>query len=270
MKGFAQWAPVAFKALRDARWALLGWGLGLGALGAFTVAFYPSVAQDPALNDYWESLPDSVKNLFGGVESLSNFADYMNSQFLYLLPVLLGIVGIQYGTRAFVGEEDAGTIDLVLSQPVHRWRFALEKSAAALALAVILASVCGIALVVTAVPLGIDDATPLQMFVSCLNVVPVAWVVTASTLFASAAAHRKGVPILVGTGVLVFSYFLNAFALIVEALGPLRFASVFYYLARGEPLEGHLDGWYYVVGFVATSVLLVGTVWVYGRKDLTT
>ena len=60
------WIEVSLEALRERRRSLLWWTLGVAALVALNVAFYPSVRDDEALSDYAKDLPESVRALFAG------------------------------------------------------------------------------------------------------------------------------------------------------------------------------------------------------------
>ena len=59
---------VVVETLRERRRSLLWWSLGLAALVALNVAFYPSIRDDEALSDYAKDLPESVRALFAGGE----------------------------------------------------------------------------------------------------------------------------------------------------------------------------------------------------------
>ena len=65
---------------------MLWWTLGVAALVALNVAFYPSVRDDEALSDYAKDLPESVRALFAGGElDLASPVGYLNSQVYALL-----------------------------------------------------------------------------------------------------------------------------------------------------------------------------------------
>ena len=98
---------VVVETLRERRRSLLWWSLGLAALVALNVAFYPSIRDDEALSDYAKDLPESVRALFAGGElDLTSPAGYLNSQiFALLAPLVFLIFTIGAGAGAVAGEE---------------------------------------------------------------------------------------------------------------------------------------------------------------------
>ena len=103
--------------------------LGLAALIALNVAFYPSVRDDEALSDYAKDLPESVRALFAGGElDLTSPAGYLNSQiFALMAPLILLIFTIGAGAGVVAGEEERGTLDLLLAHPVRRRDYVVQR-----------------------------------------------------------------------------------------------------------------------------------------------
>ena len=120
---------VLSETLRDGRRSLLWWTTGLVALVALNVAFYPSVRDDPALSDYAKDLPESVRALFAGGElDLASPVGYLNSQvFALMAPLLLLIFSIGAGAGAVAGEEERGTLDLLLAHPLQRREYVIQR-----------------------------------------------------------------------------------------------------------------------------------------------
>ena len=124
---------VAAKTLRDLRRGFLWWSVGLAGMVALMVAVYPTVRDNPALNKFVEQYPDTLKAFigFGGPVDYTSAAGYLGSElFSFMVPLLLLLAAIGAGARAVAGEEEAGTLELLLSCPVSRRRLVLEKLAA--------------------------------------------------------------------------------------------------------------------------------------------
>lgn len=135
---------VLVESLRERARSVLWWTLGLVLLIAVTIAFYPSIRDDPALSDYAKDLPESLRALFAGGElDLASPTGYLNSQiFALTAPLVLLIFSIGAGSWAVAGEEERGTLELVLAHPVRRREYVVQRF---LALGVLVA-VLGIAL----------------------------------------------------------------------------------------------------------------------------
>jgi len=133
------------KAARDQRRALVGWGAGMVTVVAMYAAFYPSIKESAAdLQSYIDSLPEAIRNIVGA-ESYTTSVGYLEGEFLNTLgPLLVLIFAIGAGARAIAGEEESGTLDLLLSTPVRRGQVLASK---ALAIAIAAAVLTGVAAV---------------------------------------------------------------------------------------------------------------------------
>jgi ABC-2 type transport system permease protein len=122
-------AELLLESLRSHRRSLLWWAFGILALVGLTMAFYPSVRDSAGLDQYSKDLPEALRALFvGGELDLTGPVGYLNSQvYLMLAPLLLAIFTIGAGASAVAGDEEDGLLDLLLSQPVTRTAFALER-----------------------------------------------------------------------------------------------------------------------------------------------
>jgi ABC-2 type transport system permease protein len=120
------------KTLRDGLRALLWWGVSLAGLALMVAFFYPSVRDTPALNAFVKQAPEALIRAFAGeMADLTSPAGYLNSQLFYMVaPLLLLIYAIGSGSAAIAGEEERGTLEMLLSNPVPRWRVVAEKAAA--------------------------------------------------------------------------------------------------------------------------------------------
>ena len=136
-------AEVLVEALRERRRTLAWWSLGVIALVAINVAFYPSIRGDTALNDYVKNLPDSVRGLFvGGELDITSPAGYLNSQiYAVMAPIVLLIFAIGAGAGAVAGEEERGTLDFLLANPLRRRDYVVQRFLALTALVAALAGV---------------------------------------------------------------------------------------------------------------------------------
>lgn len=113
------------------RWAMLGWAIGLTSFGFIYIGIYPSMADQMSAFDL-TAIPMYEAM---GVTDMASFEGYAASTFVNFLPILLSIYAITTGTATLSGEEDDGTLELLVALPLPRWQIALVK---ALAIAVTL------------------------------------------------------------------------------------------------------------------------------------
>src|SRR5688500_6333806 len=100
--------------VRSRRGALLGWGIGLALYSAMYTSLYPQMAEQMA------GLADLPIYRFLGI-SLLTFEGYLSSTVLMFLSVLLGIYAVTAGIHTLVGEEEEGTLELLVTTGLRRW-----------------------------------------------------------------------------------------------------------------------------------------------------
>jgi ABC-2 type transport system permease protein len=119
---------IYLKTLRDFRVPILGWGLGLGALMATVFAAVPSVFATPAakaavvsLGPAFAWIAEPIK-----IDTAGGYATWK-----YGITILVVVIWpLLAGTGMLRGEEERGSMDVLLSLPRGRVRIALEKLAA--------------------------------------------------------------------------------------------------------------------------------------------
>ena len=122
---------VLAKTVRDGRRSLAWWSLGLLGVVLLTVGFWPSVRDSPELARFAQNAPDVLKAFTGGELDFATAVGYLEARlFALVVPVLFLVYAIGAGARAIAGEEEAGTLDLLLSLPLARTRLVLEKAGA--------------------------------------------------------------------------------------------------------------------------------------------
>src|SRR5437764_994027 len=119
---------VYLKSLRDYRVPILGWGLGLGALMATVLVAVPTVFATPAakaavvaLGASYAWVAEPIK-----IDTAGGYATWK-----YGITILVVVIWpLLAGTGMLRGEEERGSMDVLLSAPRGRVRVALEKLAA--------------------------------------------------------------------------------------------------------------------------------------------
>ncbi len=116
------------KTLREYRLAILGWGIGLGLL--LCAEFASATTLDPATLSTVGQLAHMIR-LFGDPLAFTTPAGYVTFRdFGIFLPLLLSIWTVLAGARLLRGEEERGSLEVLLSTPRSRLRVLLEKIAA--------------------------------------------------------------------------------------------------------------------------------------------
>jgi ABC-2 type transport system permease protein len=262
-------AEVFLETVRERRRTLMWWSLGILALAAIHIAFYPSVRDATALNEYGEDLPEALRALFtGGETDLVSGPGYLNSQIFALLgPLLLLILAIGFGANAIAGDEERGTLDLLLAQPVKRSELVWQRFLA-LAVLVTVATVVlfgGLALGAPLVDLEVDLG---NLAAASVSIGLLALLYGAIAMAVGAIRPGRARAVAIATVLAVAAWILDGFGQAVSGLEPWRPISPYYQALGDSPLrEGAVwGGWAILAAMTALAVAtaILGL----GRRDI--
>jgi len=262
---------VLTKTLADTRRALLWWSLGLVGLVAMLVAVYPSIRDNPGLNKLIESYPEALKAFiaFGGAVDYASGAGYLGSElFSFMVPLLLLVAAIGAGARATAGEEERGTLDLLLANPLSRRRLLLEKAGARVAELALLSLVLWVSLLV-GVQLASMGVSAAHLAAATTGAALLAVAYGAIAMLAGAVSGHRSVAVGVSAAAAVAAYLVSSLAAIVHGLQPLRQVSPFYHYVAPDPLRHGLDVAHTGFLVVLAIVAWVAAVVAFDRRDLT-
>ena len=256
--------------LREMRRALAWWSLGLIGLTAMIVAVYPSIRDNPQLNRLAEDYPEALKAViaFGDQVDYVSPAGYLGSELFSLtVPLLLIVAAVGAGARAIAGEEEKGTLELLLANPLSRRRLALEKLAALAAELLALGAVLWLALAVAVRAAGMDVSLG-HLGAAAVSAVLLAVGFGSIALVVGCATGRRGVAIGATAAAAVAAYIVNSLAVLVDALEPVRNASPFYHYAASDPLRRGLSAGHslFLLAVVAVAAVLAPVA--LDRRDL--
>ncbi|GHO83946.1 ABC transporter permease subunit [Dictyobacter formicarum] len=119
---------IYLKTLREARIAILGWGVGIGLLIYAVLSAYPSLVETPQARASLVSLASSYNWLAEPV-AVDTPGGYATFKYGFTI-LIIAIWPLIACSRLLRGEEERGSMDALLSLPRGRWRVALEKLAA--------------------------------------------------------------------------------------------------------------------------------------------
>jgi ABC-2 type transport system permease protein len=234
--------------LRDRRRSTLWWCVGVAVMSVTLAAAYPSVRDSAAgLDEYMDSLPEGLVELFGGSAGIGTPAGYLSSEiYANVLPVLLIVLGIGAAAWSVAGAEADGTLEMLLASPVSRTRVAVERLAGVAVLTLLVTTVGSVALAATAPLFGLDALPDDALWAAGLAVWALTMCVAGTTFGVGAATGSRGRAIAVGSALAAGTYVLYGLAGLVDALRPLRWLSPWFWFLDTEPL---------VTGFTLRLVL---------------
>lgn len=258
---------VYLKSLRDYRIAILGWGLGTGLLIYIVLASFPQLVLTPqaraslvTLAQGFAWLAEPVK-----VDTAGGYATFKYGA----LVLLLAIWALSAGSRALRGEEERGSMDVLLSLPEARARLALQKLLAILT--ALLAMGVLIALIVYAGGASTKAGfTFVNALLFGLNISLTAAVFTALSLFISQFTGERGTASGVTGLLLVVFTMLDMVHRIFNGAERVSQLSPIYYYNLNKPLvPGYGVNLTALLVLAALILVLSGAaIWLFARRDV--
>lgn len=257
---------VFTKSLRDYRWAILGWGAGIGLL---IYIYYGTVSSALAGVSAAElqQLVNQFK-FFGETLRPDTPGGYVTFKILGFTPVLLGIWAALAGARLVRGEEERGSLDIVLSTPRSRGSVLLQKVLALVAALAIMAVLIGLgtlggmASIKTTVDAGAAFATGVNIALAALVFAALALLLAQFTGRGAAASWTGGL--------MALFFVLDGTGRATPGADGLRYFSPWYYYDLSTPLvPGYGISWGGLAVLLALSVVFVGvSIPLFLRRDI--
>jgi ABC-2 type transport system permease protein len=263
---------ITLKSLRDIRRGFLWWSLGLVGFVAMIVSVWPTVHSNPSLNKLAQDYPEALQAFlaFGGTVDYSSPAGYLGIElFSLMVPLLLLVAAIGTGAATVAGEEERGTLELLLANPVSRTKIVLEKTGALVAELVGLGFVLWLSLWIGALIANMDISAG-HLAAATLSAVLLAVAYGAIAILLGAATGKRSVAIGLTAAAGVAAYLVNGLAPLVHALEPLQKLSPFYHYAVGDPLRNGLSFTHLAILVAIAVVAIALAPYLFSRRDVAT
>lgn len=255
------------KTLRDKRFFILGWSLGLAFLGFAMTSFFTSFSGGE-IDDLLKTLPPALQGLVGNLQDWKSLPGYIGSQvFDIRLPIFISILSILLAVGLTVAEEDKGQLRTLIGLPVSRDKIIAGKWFAIVVICLI-ASVATILGVVFAIPTTGETLDPLVLvrlgLFTWLLVTALATLIFAIGLATGSRAVTTGVGIIVAVG----SFLLTTFAAAVSWLKDYEWLSFLHYFPATDIARGDVNWWNIVYYAVFVFISLIIAFIFFPRRDI--
>ena len=251
------------------RGQIVGWGLSLALLAGFLTAFYDTIAeQKESYMQLLSGYPKEMWALFAtsGVAQMFTPAGYLNLEFFSYMTLVVGIYAVLAGSTLLAGDEENGTLDLILAHPVSRTALFAGRSLAFLlaTLAILAITWLGFVVVVPGSMMDVGAGELALPMVSLFGILALfgtlALLLSMLLPSARAAAMASGIA-------MVGCYFINVMANIDDSLRPLADVLPFKYYQGGLAIDGmDWNEWWMMLGVSALFALIAW--WRFSRRDI--
>lgn len=235
---------VIANTLRTSWKQILYWGLGLGILGLYIdfIASSSDIIQGYA--DLLASMPPALLQAFGAssIDVLRSSEGWIVSIFVSEAAIFISVFAVMAGMNITANDEQSGVMDLVLSLPISRFSYIVERwiGYAAIGLGIVL--VCAAITLFGLAAFDVDARMDL-VFTSILNLYPGALLVMTVTCLLALILRRRAAAIGLSAAFVVASYVFNLIGGAASgAIADLLQGLSFFNYTQGEAIvQGNYD-----------------------------
>ncbi|WP_159849810.1 ABC transporter permease subunit [Nocardia sp. CY41] len=253
---------VYTQALKEQKRALIGWSIGMAVVPLIYLPSYRSLAEQGSLNIEQSSIYDAM-----GMSDFATAAGYLHSTIFALMGLLLTVIfAVTMGARS-ASQEESGTLDVLLAQPISRTSLIGQRFAALAVQIGVVTGVLGSSVLIGAEAgqLGVPAGNILAA-VAGLGLLGLA--VGALTQLVGAATGRRAQTLGITVLLVLGGYLANSLGGIIDGASWLTKFSPFYYAIGGSPL---VNGWHvgHLLVLTVLAAVAVGlSVIAFDRRDI--
>jgi ABC-2 type transport system permease protein len=257
---------VFIKALYDQRRSLFGWGVGLTLMVLLEAALWPSIGRMPDIEHFLAGYPEAMRELFN-LDDFRTGTGFLNAElFSAMVPILFLTYAIGRGARAIAGEEESGTLDVLLVTRVTAASLLVEQAVALLAGVLALGSALFAAILVGSALFDMGVAAGPLLFATLATVL-LAFEFGCLALAVGAVTGRRAVAIGVASAAAVATYLLHVAGELVDAVAPWQPLSPFTQALSGGPIGAGFQPEHLLLPAVAVA-LVAAAIPVFNRRDI--
>ena len=257
--------------LRTSWKQVLYWGLGMGLLGIY-IAFIASdsnIVQGYA--DLFESLPPAFLQAFGvsGAALLTTTEGWLVSIYISEAALILSFHAVIAGLNIASSEEQSGIMDVLLTLPISRAQFIIEKTIAWALITFGIILCCALLPVLMLAALNVD-ADMEKILASVINLHPGLLLVSMVTSLLATVLRRRAAAIGIAAVFVIASYVFNVIGGSASgAISDLMLQLSFFHHASGEAIILNTFDPAGTVGIIAVALIFfVSSISMFNRRDI--
>lgn len=258
--------PLLRRQLSDSWRGLIGWSLGLAAVVGMYLPLYSTIGGNPEFLAIIESLPPELVAALS-YDQITTGAGYTQGTVHGLIGfVLVTIAAVAWGSSIIAGDEERGTLELVLAHGVGRTQLVLERFAAIALKLIALAVLLGLMV------LALNEPAMLELSLDGIVAGSVALLglglLTAAVgTMMGAIVGRRTIAVGAAAGVAVLGYALNALGNQNPDLEWMHALSPYFWAYGAEPLANGFDPLMGLLCGVSAVALIVAVI-AFRRRDV--
>ena len=265
LSGQAMVAGVGIKTVSDSRTSATIGGITIFYMALLIGPMFNAISD--ALGTIMDALPDAMLSMVGFADMSTPEGWYFGEMFSIVVPGVIAAIAVMMGSRALAGEEAAGTMDLLMTNPIPRGRVVLEKAGAMIVVALALGVITWLGTwagsLLGGLGISVSNIAAISFQSALLGIV-----FGAFALAGGAATGDRKIATYTGMAVALVAWAINSFFPVSESLAGWARLSPFYYFAENQPLVNGLDWGNAAVLLAIAVVLIFASVPLFQRRDV--
>lgn len=215
----------------------------------------------------YEQIPEALVAMIGGAD-MTTAAGFLQAEiFSITMPITFGVLTIHIGATAIAGEEEKGTMDLLMASPITRQKVIVDKSIAMVGYAAVLGLATFLGTWVT-VLLGRMDVSIEGIAAATLLGTLFGLVLGAVAILFGSLTGRARVAAYTATSVGLVGYFVSSFLPLSDRYADWAKLSPYHYFLGSDPLINGMN-WGHAAILTGLFILLIGlSIPAWQRRDL--
>jgi len=258
---------IYLKTLRDYRVAILGWGIGMGLVVISPMASVAALVTTPQAREQLVGLAASFAWNADpiAVDTIGGYATFKIGFFVFLI----AIWPLLAGSRMLRGEEERGSMDVLLSLPRPRLNVAIEKLAAMWTALLLMGVLIGLLAFAGGAKFGADFGLGGGLLYG-LNLALICAVFGSLALLISQFTQERGPAAGATAGLLLFFIVLDMVHRVVPNTEWISRLSPIYYYNLSKPLipTYGTNGGAMIVQLALAAILGGAAIWLFVRRDV--
>jgi ABC-2 type transport system permease protein len=213
-----------------------------------------------------EDFPEALSNLYG-INNGTAEGLAMSGIYFLIGPLVLLTYAIGLGSSAAVGEEEAGSLPILLSSPLRRRSILLAKSAVVVLGVLAITGLTWLGVVALAGLMGMD-LSEQNVLGASIQLLGMVLLFGALALGLSAWRGSSALGIGVAAGLAVLSYFVTTMLPVVEELADVAKLTPWYLFSGADSLSNGIDIVLLGVALLVAAALFGVGLYTLDRRDL--
>jgi ABC-2 type transport system permease protein len=240
------------------RGLIIGWAIGVALYGLLMASMFDSIVGIEGFEEMMAAYPEDIAAFFGGLTAITTPKGYLDIYYFNYMPIIIGIFAVSLGAGLLVGDEEKGTLDLIMAHPISRTSLFWGRVLGFLAVMILILLVGWLSWVLPAQGTSID-LTWIELLRPFAPMLAQLLLFGMFALLLSLVLPSARMAGMLTGGLLVGNYLLVGLSNLNEDLKAFIEYTPLYYYQGGKAVDG-LD-WAWLGGTVGVSLAFAVLAW---------